>query len=102
DRQRVHEVLLEARLDGSLDLLDATYELLDLGARRAVQERDARASPRCAPGGRDLLRVAVREEAEHERMDRVDVRSERSRKADAVDALDPVMVHEQRAARMER
>ena len=51
---RLDEVLLEARLDGGLDLLDPPDDALDLGPRRARQQRDerARSRPRCRPSGR--------------------------------------------------
>ncbi len=50
DAHRVDEVLLEPRLDRGLDLLDASDHVLDLRARRAVQQRDPRAGPRRVAG----------------------------------------------------
>ncbi len=86
DRHRLHEVLLEARLDRGLDLLDPAHDLLDLGAGGAVQERDARARPRGVPGCGDSLGVAVGDEPEDERVHGVDVRAERAGEPDPVDA----------------
>jgi hypothetical protein len=44
------EVLLELRLDGGFDLLDAAHHLLDVVARGHVDERDARAGSRRIAG----------------------------------------------------
>ena len=102
DRHGVHEVLLEAGLDGGLDLLDAADDLLDLGARASIQERDPCAGPGGVPGRRHPLGIAVGNEPEDERVDRVDVRPEGAGEPDPVDALDPVVLHQQRAAGVER
>ena len=53
---------------------------------RPVEERDPRTCPGGVPRGRDLLRIAVGHEPEDERVNGVDVRSERSREPDPVDA----------------
>ena len=76
--------------------------VLDLGARRAVEQRDPRAGAGGIAGRGDVGRVAVGDEPEHERVHRVDVGAERARKADPVDVIDPVVLHQQHAARMER
>ena len=101
DRHRTDEELLEARLDGRLDLLDAPHDLLDLGARGAVEQRDARAGAGGVAGRGDVGGVAVGHEAEHERVHRVDVVAEGAGEADPVDALDPVALEQQHAARVE-
>src|SRR6187551_3891187 len=98
---RVDEVLLEARLDGGLDFLDRADDGLDLLACRAVEEGDARAGACGVSGGRDAGRVAVRHQSENERMHGVDVGAERARKPHAVDAVEPVAVEQQLAARVE-
>ena len=102
DRHRIDEVLLEARLDGGLDLLDAPHDLLDLGAGGAVQERDPGTGAGGVPGGSDLLGIAVRDQAEHERVDRVDVRPERAGEPDAVDVARSRSAPSAAAARVER
>src|SRR5262249_50728962 len=98
DRHRANEVLLEARLDGRLDLLDPADDLLDLRARAAVEQRDPRTRTRGVAGRGDPIRLAVRDESEHERVARIDVRAKRSREPDPLDAVDPVTVHQQTAA----
>src|SRR5262245_29898926 len=95
-------MLLKARFDRGLDLLDAANDVLDLRARTAVEQCDPSARPGGVPGRRDSLGVAVGDEAENERMDRVDVGPERAREPYPVHALDPVVLHEQRTARVER
>ena len=102
DRHRTDEELLEARLDRGLDLLDAAHDLLDLGAGRAVEQRDARAGAGGVAGRRDVGGIAVGHEAEHERVHRVDVVAERAGEPDPVDMVDPVALAEQHAARVKR
>jgi hypothetical protein len=85
-----------------LDLLDAPDDVLDLCARAAVEQGDSRTRPGGVPGCRDALGIAVGDEAQNERVDRVDVRPERAREPDPVHALDAVVLHQQRAARVER
>ena len=89
DRHRVDEVLLEAWLDRRLDLLDPPDDVLDLGARRPVEQRDARTGAGGVAGRGDVRRIAVGDEAEDERVDGVDVGAERAGEADAVDASIP-------------
>ena len=69
---------------------------------RAVEQRDARAGAGGVAGRRDVGRVAVGHEAEHERVHRVDVVAERAGEPDPVDVVDPVALAEQHAARVER
>ena len=59
DRHRADEVLLKARLDRRLDLLDAANDVFDLAPCGDVQERDAGAGARRVPGRGDPLRVAI-------------------------------------------
>ena len=58
--------------------------------------------PAALPARGDAGRVAVGDEPEHQRVDRVDVAAERAGEADPVDVVDPVVLHQQRAARVER
>ena len=102
NRHSLDEELLKARLDGGLHLLDTTHDLFDLGAGGPIQERDPGTRPGGVPGCGDSLGIAVRHEAEHERVDRVDVCPERACEADAIDCLDPVALHQQRTTRVER
>ena len=85
---RLDEVLLEARLDRGLDLLDAPHDALDLRPRRARQERDERAGAGRVAGRPDVGEVAVGDEAEDHRVDRVDLAAERAGQADLVDLVD--------------
>ena len=68
DRHRADEELLEARLDGGLDLLDPPHDLLDLGAGGAVEQRDPGTGARSVAGRGDVGGIAVGDEAEHERV----------------------------------
>jgi hypothetical protein len=77
-------------------------DVLDLGARAAVQQRDTRPGPCGVARRRHALGVAVGDEPEDERVHRVDVRPERAGESDPIDPLDPVVLHEQRAAGVER
>ena len=61
DRHRVDEELLEARLDRSLHLLDATHDVLDLGSRCPVEERDSRSGARGVARSGDAARGRSRE-----------------------------------------
>ena len=70
ERHRLDEVLLEARLHGRLDLLDPPDHALDLGPRRAGQERDQRAGPGRVAGGPDAGEVAVGDQPEDHRVGR--------------------------------
>ena len=54
DRHRLDEVLLEARLDRGLDLLDPADDALDLAPRRARQQGDERARPGRVAGRPDV------------------------------------------------
>ena len=101
DRHRLHEVLLEARLDRGLDLLDRTDHSFDLGARGAVQERDPRARAGGVPGGRHAGRIAVGYQAENERVHGVDATAEGPCEPDPVDALQAVAIHQQPTARVQ-
>ena len=76
DRHRFDEVLLEARLDGRLDLLDAPHERFDVAARAVVEQRDAGAGAGRVAGGADAVEVAIGNHAEHHRVLDVDVAAE--------------------------
>ena len=101
NRHRADEELLETRLDGGLDLLDAPHDVLDLGASGAVEERDPCSGACRVTGGGDVGGIAVRNQTEDERVHGVDVAAEGAREADAVDAIDPVVLEQERAARVE-
>src|SRR5581483_6794909 len=101
DAHRPDEVLLEPRLDGGLHLLDAANDLLDLGPRGPVEERDPRSRPGRVAGRAHAVEVAVRHEPQHQGVERVDVAAERPREADAVDPLHAEPVHEQPAPGVE-
>jgi hypothetical protein len=85
ERHRLDEVLLKARLDGGLDLLDGPDDLLDLASRGSRQERDQGACPRRVSGGLDVGQVGVGDEAEDHRVERVDLAAERAGEPDLVD-----------------
>ena len=102
DPHRPDEVLLEPRLGGRLDLLHAADDRLDLRAGGAVEQRDAGAGAGRVAGARHVRRLAVRNEPEHHRVHRVDVRAERAGQPDPIDRLDPEVVHQQSASRIER
>ena len=59
DAHRVHEMLLEPRLDGGLELLHPAHDPLDLGARGTVQQGDPGAGAGGVAGAGDVGRVAV-------------------------------------------
>ena len=84
---RSHEVLLELRLDGSLDLLHAPHQIFDGGARAVVEQGDARAGASRIAGRGYLRQIAVRNHAEHHGVFDVDVTAEGAREPDAVHAL---------------
>ena len=71
-------------------------------ASGAVEQGDPRAGAGGVARARHLLGFAVGDEPEHHRVDRVDVRAERAGQADPVDVVDPVVVHQQTAARVQR
>ena len=74
-----------------------------ISAREArFSKRDARARAGGVPGGRDPFGIAVGNETEDERVDGVDVGAERAGEPDAIDALDPVSLHQERAAGVQR
>ncbi len=102
DAHRTDEMLLEARLDRGLDLLDPADDVLDLRAGGAVQQRDPRPRARRVARGRHVLRVAVGHQPEDQRVHGVDVRAERAGQADAIDGLDPKVVHQEPAPGVER
>ena len=58
--------------------------------------------PAALPAAVTLRRVAVGDEAEHQRVHRVDVGAERAGQPDPVDGLDPELVHQQAAAGVQR
>ena len=102
ERHRLDEVLLEARLDGGLDLLDAPDDAFDLGPRGARQQGDQRAGPGRVAGRADVGEVAVGDEPEDHRVDRVDLAAERAGQADLVELVDLELVHQQPDAGVER
>src|SRR6185369_14775772 len=82
------EVRLERGLDRGLDLDDLARNPGDLGAGGLREKRPDRAAAR---GVADVARnrgVARWDEADHERVRRVDVIPERPREADRVESLD--------------
>ena len=92
---RLDEVLLEARLDRGLDLLDLADDRLDLAPGRAREEGDERAGPGRVAGRAGMGEVAVGHEAEDHRVQQVDLAAERPGEPDLVDLLDAEVVHEQ-------
>ena len=99
---RLDEVLLEARLDGGLDLLDAPDDALDLGPCRARQERDERTGPGRVAGRPDVGEIAVGDQPEDHRVGRVDLAAEGTGEPDLVDLVDGELVHQQPDAGVER
>ena len=95
------EMLLEARLDGGLDLVDAGDERLDLAAGGDVEERDAGAGAGGVAGGGDAGEVAVGDHAEDHGVARRDVRAEGAGEHDAVDGVGAELVHQQAGAGVE-
>ena len=102
ERHRLDEVLLEARLDRGLDLLDAPDDPLDLAPRRARQQGDQRAGPGRIPGRADVVEVAVGDEPEDHRVERVDLAAEGAGEPDLVDRVDLELVHQQPDAGVQR
>ena len=102
DRHRLDEMLLEARLDRGLDLLDAAHDGLDLAPRGARQQRDQRTRAGGVAGRPDAGEVAVGDEAQDHRVERVDLAAERAGEPDLVDGLDLEVVHQQPDAGVER
>ena len=102
ERHRLDEVLLEARLDRGLDLLDPADDALDLGPRRAGQQGDERAGPGGVAGRSDAGQVAVGDQPEDHRVGRVDLAAERAGEPDLVDLVDAELVHQQPDARVQR
>ena len=100
DRHRLDEVLLEARLDRGLDLLDAAHHVLDLAPGGAGQQRDQRAGPGGVARGPDTVDVAVRDQAEDHRVERVDLAAERPGEPHAVHRLDAEAIHSGRACEL--
>ena len=95
DGHGLDEVLLEPRLDRRLDLLDAAHDAFDLAPGRARQQRDQRPGAGGVAGGSDAVEVAVRDEAEDHRVERVDLAAERAGQADLVDGVASELVHQQ-------
>src|SRR5262245_34564063 len=102
DAHRADEVLLEARLGRGLDLLDAPDDVFDFYAGGAIEQGDAGAGASGVAGAGHVLGLTVRYEAEHHRVDGVDVGAERAGQPDPVDVIDPVVVHQQAAAGVQR
>ena len=102
DAHRADEVLLETGLDGGLDLLDPAHHVLDL-PRAARFSRAMRAPvPAALPALVTCPGAQSGHEAQHECVQRVDVRTERAGEPDAIDRLDPEGIHQQAASRVER
>ena len=99
---RLDEMLLEARLDRGLDLLDPPDDALDLGPGLPRQERDQRAGPGRVAGRLDVGQVAVGHEPEDHRVDRVDLAAEGAGQADLVELVDLELVHQQPDAGIQR
>src|SRR5690349_13364448 len=102
ERHRVDEVLLEARLDGRLDLLHGPRDPLDLAPGLAREQRDQRPGARGVAGGADAVEWRVGYEPEDQRVERRDLAPERAGELDAIDRLDPEVVHEESRSRVER
>ena len=100
DAHGPYEMFLEPRLDCRLQFLHSAHDRLDLGASGTVKQRDARTGAGRVAGTGDAGRVAVGDQAEDHRVERVDVRSERSGETDPVDGLDAQGIHEQAAPRV--
>ena len=60
------------------------HDRLDLRARGEVEQRDARARPRGVAGGGDLGEIAIGDQAERHRVERVDVAAEGAGQRDAL------------------
>ena len=86
ERHRGDEMALEVRLDRRLDLVDAPHDALDLRARGKVEKRDPRAGSRRIAGARDLREIAIGNEAERHRIERIDVAAEGAGERDALRA----------------
>ena len=95
-------MLLEARLDRGLDLVDMGDERLDLAAGGDVEERDPRAGAGGVAGRGDLGEVAVGDHAEDHRVLRRDMRAEGAGEHDPVDGVGAELVHQQPRPGVER
>jgi hypothetical protein len=95
DRHGLDEMLLEARLDGGLDLLDATDDALDLPPCRAGQQRDQRSCAGSVAGRPDPSEIAVGDQPEDHGVEGVDLASERPGEPDLVDRVAIELVHQQ-------
>ena len=102
NRHRLDEVMLKARLDRGLDLLDAPHQGLDDAARGRIEQRDARAGAGGIARRAHLRQIAVGKHAEDRRVLDVDVAAEGAGEADAIDVIDAEPLHEQRDAGVQR
>ena len=100
-RHRGDEMALEVGLDRRLDLIDAPHDALDLRPRGEVEERDAGAGSRRVAGARDLREIAIGNEAERHRIERIDVAAEGAGERDAL-RRGAGALHEQLRAGIER
>ena len=95
-------MLLEIRLDRRLDLLDLPHHRLDFRARGEVEEGDAGAGAGGIAAGGDLAEVAVGNQAERHRIERVDVAAERADQSDASRRAGAAALDQQFRAGVER
>ena len=73
-----------------------------ISRRCGRQQRDERAGPGGVAGGLHAVEVAVGDEPEDHRVERVDLAAERAGEPDLVDGLDAGVVHQQARAGVER
>ena len=78
-------MLLKFRFKRRLYLLDSADGLLDLAAVAAIEQRHQRAGAGGVADGLYLVEVAVRDQAQHHRVFRVDEGAEGAGEADGVD-----------------
>src|SRR6202044_771893 len=67
-----------------LDLVDAPHDALNLRASREVEERDPCAGSRGVASARDPREIAIGNEAERHRIERIDVAAEGAGEGDAL------------------
>ena len=88
-------MLLKSRLDCGFDLVYVPDCLLNLFARRAVQECDTRTGPRRIPCRGHAIKGGIGDHPKYHCMLWADVRPECSGKNDAVDLIHAKLVHQQ-------
>ena len=95
DGHRLNEVLLEVRFGGGLDLYDLGDQCFDLSAGGRREQGHYGACSRGVASCGDLVNGTVGNEAEGDRVHRVDVAAECACEPDGVDVLDASAVHQE-------